>query len=386
MGKRYRLPVAIALIRMGSWKRVAMPVLAIIVPPNRRFYEECYFNSFGRLKVRAIVGAPLSPQSGGSPIEFVTAGSRTSPVLGRVFKTVMSPVRYTGLNSALADVDAVMTIEVYSPLSAQFVRFAKETGKKSFVIVWETLPFHPFYWLPPFGGTASWVAREADGFVATSLRSAAHLEKRNIGPERTQVIYPGVDADLFRPSLHADDVPQLLYVGLLAEHKGFRQLLSIYAEIRKRRKMRLSVVGDGPQRHLLSTELGKDVKYYGRVSNADLPKVYSQSSIFVSFPHTVRHLGMKTWEEQFGFTLVEAMASGLPVVSTECGAVREIVDDANPIVPEDSTAAARDAILKLVENPTQAREIGVVNRKRVEKLFDAKSQSRKLEEYLLANI
>ena len=92
-----------------------------------------------------------------------------------------------------------------------------------------------------------------------------------------------------------------------------------------------------------------------------------------------RLFGWTHWEEQFGFGLVEAMGSGLPIVSTDCGAIPEVVGSQNLIVPQGSVMSMIPALDKIGDDRGLRFSLGNENRSRAEHLFDVEKQSECLE-------
>jgi glycosyltransferase involved in cell wall biosynthesis len=142
---------------------------------------------------------------------------------------------------------------------------------------------------------------------------------RNVGLWRR-----GVDADKFHP-LHASaemrhrlsaghpDDPILLYVGRLSNEKQIHQLRPVLEQVPG---ARLALVGDGPARADLEQHFAETrTKFMGYLRGADLWSAFASADIFV-FPSAM---------ETFGLVLVEAMASGLPVVSSRVGGADDIV-------------------------------------------------------------
>ena len=133
-----------------------------------------------------------------------------------------------------------------------------------------------------------------------------------------RVIPNGVDVDTFKPGLAPirhlrDDAVNVLFVGRLEPRKGLRDLLRGYQYMKARvPNSRLIIVGDGPQRprveSFISSHRIEDVVMAGYVPQPVLPRYYASADIFCA-PATGR--------ESFGIVLLEAMASGLPVVATE---------------------------------------------------------------------
>lgn len=365
-----------------------MTRVVVVYPPNRRPYETCFFSNFASVNSLAIVDENVVGSFEAVRNQELVPSRTKTGLLGRLFKTTASSTSFLGAEKSLKDSNAIITVEAYSPISKFYSEYAKENGIKSFVVTWETIASHPFYLIPPFSMNASKVFRLADGFIATSARSATHLEELGVPKSKVRRIYPGVDTQLFRPiqgNATNDGPTRLLYVGLLSKHKGFDILVDAFEELRSRYNVVLTVVGDGPLRRLV--ESGRaGIEYHGPTSGHALAKTYAESSIFVSLPQTVRHLGIRTWEEQFGFTLVEAMSCGLPIVASDCGAVAEILGPNNIIIRRPSLGGVVEAISSFISKPTEMERVGAENRRRALEKFDSLKQSREFEAYLESEI
>ncbi len=133
-----------------------------------------------------------------------------------------------------------------------------------------------------------------------------------------QVIPNGIDINTFKPGQAPirhlrDDSVNILFVGRLEKRKGLGDLLRGYEFMRSRvPKSRLIVVGDGPLRGKVESYISRhrvpDVVLAGYVPDTVLPRYYCSADIFCV---------PATGAESFGIVLLEAMASGLPVVATE---------------------------------------------------------------------
>lgn len=161
----------------------------------------------------------------------------------------------------------------------------------------------------------------ADGIVAVSQGVAKDLAvNASISPERIQTIYnPAMTStildDATKPLNHpwfaAGELPVILGVGKLEAQKDFPTLIRAFAKVRQAHPSRLVILGWGPDRPQLEAliqelELGADVDLPGYSEN---PSAYmAKSAVFVL---------SSAWEG-FGNVLVEAMALGTPVVSTNC--------------------------------------------------------------------
>jgi glycosyltransferase involved in cell wall biosynthesis len=197
--------------------------------------------------------------------------------------------------------------------------------------------------------------RRADAFVAISSEIAEELEACGVDPSRIHRIPNGVDTERFRPAppeLQAQRRAQLglpeggrvvAYVGRLVRYKGLPVLLDAWRSLASSRPGCVLVLAGAGGRDLHDCEaelrdfvrrhaLGERVRFAGEV--ADVAALLQAADAF-AFP---------TENEAFGIALVEAMACGLPVVSTAVGGLRDLVrdgDNALVVPPGDAPALAR---------------------------------------------
>ncbi len=171
---------------------------------------------------------------------------------------------------------------------------------------------------------------------------AVHLYVALSEFSRQKFVEYGLPADRIRvkpnflatdPGAGPHDGGFALYVGRLAEEKGVRSLLHEWADLGSRYP--LQVVGDGPLAGLVS-RAGGGVRWLGQLPKADVFALMQRAAVLV-FP--------SEWMEPFGLTLVEAMATGLPVIASAQGAATEIVEDGEtgwlvPCAGRDALAAA----------------------------------------------
>ena len=148
----------------------------------------------------------------------------------------------------------------------------------------------------------------------------------------------------------------ILCVGRLGQHKGQMWLLGVYRQARARftRPVRLVLVGrdeghEGTIRALVSeADLGNEVLVTGEVSDQELAQWYRSSDLFVLFS---RH-------EAFGLVFPEAMVYGVPVLTHDVGANREVLARGATVVPRFDAAAAVDELVRLVNDEAHRRRLG----------------------------
>jgi glycosyltransferase involved in cell wall biosynthesis len=224
-------------------------------------------------------------------------------------------------------------------------------------------------WLRFYGPLLRRVLRAADRIIATSPR---YIETspwlQLVAPSDKCVVVPlGVDVRHFVPAnCHLDTPPMLLFVGRLRYYKGLDTLLLALSRLPG---VALTVVGDGPMRRpweMLAQELGLTgrVVFVGDVNDADLPGWYRRAGIFV-LPANAR-------AEAFGTVLLEAMAAGLPCVTTELGTGTSWIVQhgiTGLVVPPNDPEALASAIEVLMRDHDLCRAMGQGGRARVEQHF-----------------
>ena len=194
--------------------------------------------------------------------------------------------------------------------------------------------------------------------VAVSPVSMAHATGR------AELVPPGVDCDLFRPD-GARRNRRVLYVGRVertSRWKGLQVLVDALPRLREVVPgVGLDVVGDGDDVEALQEQarrlgVADLVTWHGRVAHEDLPEHYRRAGVTV--------LPSLTEAESFGMTLVEAMASGCPVVGSDVGGIPFVVRDGVDgllVRPGDAQALA-DALAEVLTDATRAEDLGTAGR------------------------
>ena len=147
----------------------------------------------------------------------------------------------------------------------------------------------------------------------------------------------------------------LLFVGRLVKKKGVEDLLSAYALLSaaQKKQTQLWIIGDGSERKALeelSRELDIDnkLRFWGKLPNEQLPDYYAAADIFIA-PSIMDSSGDT---EGQGVTLVEAMASGTAIISTDTGGISEVIehDHTGILVSPQAPLELKAAIIQLLED------------------------------------
>lgn len=196
--------------------------------------------------------------------------------------------------------------------------------------------------------------RRADHLIAVSSNTKTDLVDRlGFASEDVSVVYNGVDFSKFFPGsaerTRAADPGQtatLLYVGSLLPRKDVPTLFRSFRRVRDRLSAELLVVGSargrkGKHRGLLE-QLGieDDVRFVDSVDEERLVEVYRSADVLL----------MPSKYEGFGLPVLEAMAAGTPVVSTDGGSLPEVVGSAGLLVPVGAASRMAYHVVRLLED------------------------------------
>jgi len=220
-----------------------------------------------------------------------------------------------------------------------------------------------------------WVCRESDLAVAGNSRvksiwQAAGYPKpivvqTEIGADETFFCPDAADRQRQRQRLDVEGTVVIGFAGRIRDYKGVLELAN--AVLGLQGDWSLLMVGDGDQRKEVEAKFEaagqrQRLVMAGLVPRAEMPHYFRAMDIFV-LP------SRKSWREQFGLVLPEAMLCGLPVVGSTSGAIPEVIGDAGVIFPADDADALRGALQSLVAD----------ERKRVE--LAERGQARALRHY-----
>ncbi|OPY93324.1 MAG: D-inositol 3-phosphate glycosyltransferase [Syntrophaceae bacterium PtaU1.Bin231] len=207
------------------------------------------------------------------------------------------------------------------------------------------------------------VSRKLSRIITVSECSKNDISRAfRIPADRFRIVPNGINTDFFHPLPGIERRPHHLIVTNSADMplKGLRYLLLAVASIRKKRPIHLTVIGtpkkDGMVERLVSDlGIGESVRFTGRIASEEFARCYAEATMAV----------IPSLYEGFGMPAGEAMACGVPVVSTTGGALPEVVGDAGILVPPGDSAALEKAILFLLDHPERRSSLGKAGRERV---------------------
>ncbi|MEJ1960421.1 MAG: glycosyltransferase family 4 protein [Gammaproteobacteria bacterium] len=288
-----------------------------------------------------------------------------------------------GLDRLLPGLDLVHAAEQTFYCSYQIARRKPRYGYKLICLQAEINPF----WAEGNGRAlerAAFVRESADLFIARSERARSALICEGVEAERIRVIGHGIDTQRFAPGPRSPELSQrfaiapdnlvILLVGRLVWEKGLFSLadaaaLLLREEAFRKLKPVFVYAGEGPERAALEQRLRRlGVESHFRLAGSQpyslLPEVHRLADIFV-----LPSISTRSVQEQFGIALIEAMATGKPILTTQCGAIDEVVGPAGLVVQANDYFRLGEGLRALAFDPALRQRLGQQGLERVRRLF-----------------
>lgn len=308
-------------------------------------------------------------------------GNPLSRSLRRVVERRVDPDRAFGLRPLVKDVDVVVVNESHLASSAQVAHLRSTGGSFQMVVTQsENIAFN-YDNLHRAAARKAAVHRAADLFVARTPRTAEALQFEGVSADRIVVQPFGVDTSRFDQVSPRRDLRQswnatasdvvFVYLGRLLPEKGLVPLLCALARARPGTgRARLAIVGSGGaegqlRRAVSALGISDIVTFTPWVAKEDVPAVLASADVLA-----MPSLPTPYWEEQLGYVLIEAMAVGLPILSTQSGSMPFVVSDAGVLVEPYNIEALARAIRQLASDGSLRRALGERGRRRARSDFD----------------
>ncbi len=229
------------------------------------------------------------------------------------------------------------------------------------------------------------LARQGDLFLCVSSFIRDRVLAMGFPAERTHIHYTGVDCAAIRPRDPHEETPVILHVARLVEMKGTQYLIRALAALPRRHDgVRLVIVGDGTLMASLRGLAGQlgvagRIDFVGALAHGAALAWVRRAAMLV-LPSVRTRTGRV---EGLGMVLLEAAATGVPVVASRVGGIPDCVQDGQTglLVPERDVDALADAIAHLLDDPSRRRRMGAASRAWVEQRFDAGRLGALLEDH-----
>lgn len=324
----------------------------------------------------------------GQVLGFVPSGIKA------LYHLFGDPQGLVGLEEKITGFEIAHTAELFSYYTHQAI-VAKKKGKVKKVVatVSENIPFNQ-EWYPRQRALKEFALANLDHILAISPLSKKAVVIEGYPEERTSVVPHGLDLSKFKKRRRDQKLAKsfgieekdfvILSVGRLVWEKGFEDFLLAAGSLvkdkdLKDRELKFLIVGSGPEKkHFikLTERLGlkRKVVFKDYLPYEKMAQVYRLAEIFI-----LASKPTPTWQEQFGMVLVEAMASGLPIVATRSGAIPEVVGKAGILVNPGNSQELADAIDRLLKDEKLRRDLAVRGLKRARERYDCRKITLKIE-------
>lgn len=265
---------------------------------------------------------------------------------GRVGGYLFSPADVThALRTFHPDVLHVEA-EVFSLVAMEMVTASRAWGVPVTLFCWENVARR----LGPRSSTTRWVTSSLAHLFAGSTPAAELVQGWGYRGPVTVVPQLGIDVPAeLRSRAFPPSRPRVGFVGRLAHHKGVDLLLRALAEAQGRGvEAQAIIVGTGPlepelQKVAAAVGVSDRVSWRGWVAHTEVPKALRDVDLLALPSRSTR-----TWREQFGHVLIEAMAQGIPVVGSSCGAIPDVIGRPDLVFPEEDHEALAELLVKLL--------------------------------------
>jgi len=205
----------------------------------------------------------------------------------------------------------------------------------------------------------AYVAREVDQLIVVSQSTADDVEKYYGRSEGVQVVHHGVDHEKFKPDANSQSLvegPYILYVGQIQPRKNLERLVEAFEKIREDDGDLKLVIAGGhgwlqkPILKRIEESKARDhIKMLGHVPDEDLPRLYQQAEAFM----------LPSLYEGFGMPILEAMACGCPVVTSNVSSMPEVAGDAAILVDPKSVESMVSGIRDARSRRTELHKAGI---------------------------
>ena len=271
--------------------------------------------------------------------------------------------------------DVIHTSETYTPYTHQAVQLRKQGRITKLVCTcWETIPHAN----EKFARLRAWKSEAyhyVDIFHVPTVRAKEALVAEGVDPVKIIVIPYGVDLNRFKPqSLRGDSLKAclrrqgtrktVLTVARLAKEKGMDTITQVAAQLPQ---YDFLVVGRGTY-----NPRGSNIKIRS-VPYSDIHKVYQSADLFFLPSHS-----SATWEEQYGMALVEAMATGLPILAVGSGAIPEVLGNAGLTYEVEDVDKMVKTIRSLLTSPAKYQKYSSLSLAQAVARYDSRKITPKL--------
>lgn len=202
----------------------------------------------------------------------------------------------------------------------------------------------------------------AAAIVLSGPAARERIVSRRVSTDKISIVPYGIDIDTFPEAAFPAGDPVILYLAALSLRKGITVLLEAFDLVAARQPTaRLCIGGDGSDRPRIEAIAARSpyrdrITFAGRIAREAVPGTLAKCTVFC----------VSSYGEPYGMSLVEAMATGRPIVATNSGGPADLVDpQGGYLVQPGDAAGLAQALEKVIADPETARTMGAYNRQAI---------------------
>ncbi|MGN6694913.1 MAG: glycosyltransferase family 4 protein [Aquihabitans sp.] len=332
---------------MDATERASLDLLWLTLPESRPGRELSWLAAMPGATVSAV-----GETSTGDPVPFIERPYRR---LTRRFVEAGALAWFQDLDTIEPErpVEWVASLELCALVTGQARPLAQRLGARQAILTWGNDARNPLYRIPPYHQALK-RSEGADLVVCLIEAARDHCLELGYFPEQLAVVLPPLDTERFHPPEEPVEEPIAAFISPLAANKGIDRVLDAWPVVTAEvPEAKLVVAGRGPLESLVRERAAEDpsIEFLGSLPGDGVAELLRKVAVFVTAPRPTR-----VWNEQFGLAYVEAMASGVPVVTTECGTNHEAVLSPSIRVPDEMFAVA-EGLIHFLADPGLRRSI-----------------------------
>jgi len=195
-----------------------------------------------------------------------------------------------------------------------------------------------------------------------------------VASSKIRSIPNAIEASEYKPTLDRKE-PHIVFISNLVERKGVNEFIEVVQQLERTElpAFEVTIAGKGPlsdEVTAISTELDH-VEYRGFVSEEEKQVIFNEGNIFV----------LPSYAEGLPIAILEAMAGGNAVISTNVGSIPEVIENENGIiVPPEEISPLRSALEELISDPDRVQKMGKRNREMAKTRYSWESVTNELNE------
>lgn len=308
----------------------------------------------------AIGGTPEGVHRLQWPDEFTWNGRRRSIMNGLYARLLARRGHLPGLADALQGASLVQAGEAASEYSYQAARLKERLGFRLLLSASENQEIFA-YRTRPHADRIRFTLDHVDHAFAIPPGARDRLIEAGLSSDKITVIGHGIDCDRFTPEDRTlSDVVRVGYCGRFRKEKGLEFLIEATVGL----DVDCVLLGDGQDRAALQERSHARVTFRPPLPYAHIHAFYKEIDIFV-----LPSVPLPGLVEQFGFVLMEALASGVPVIASRIGGIPHVLGECGVYVAPGDAHALKEAIRDLASDPARRAAMATAGVARARKLY-----------------